>query len=122
KDTLMRVPEIGPKVADSVLLWLNNPDMTKQARELVKLGISFEEKKRSLEGPLSGKSFLVTGTLPVKREEAQALIEKNGGKLLSAVSSKLNYLVVGDDPGSKVQKAESLGVTMISWDDLLKML
>jgi DNA ligase (NAD+) len=122
KEALLLVPEIGPKVADSVLVWLKNSQMIKQAHELVKLGITFEEKKRNLSGPLLGKSFLVTGTLPVKREEAQALIEKNGGKLLSSVSSKLNYLVVGDDPGSKVQKAESLGVTRITWDDLLKML
>ena len=74
-----------------------------------------------MEGPLSGKSFLVTGTLPVKRDQAHLLIENNGGKLLSSVSAKLSYLVVGDDPGSKVEKAQSLGVTMISWDELVAM-
>ena len=83
--------------------------------------LEFEKPKRSTTGPLSGKSFLVTGTLPVKRDEAHEFIEKNGGKLLSGVSSKLSYLVVGDDPGSKVDKAESLGVAMISWDDLVNM-
>ena len=58
-------------------------------------------------------------SLPVKRDEAHAFIESHGGKLLSSVSSKLSYLVVGDDPGSKVDKAESLGVPQITWDNLL---
>ena len=66
-------------------------------------------------------SFLITGTLPVKRDDAKDLIEKNGGKILGSVSSKLNYLVVGDDPGSKLDKAQSLGVTVISWEDLQGM-
>jgi DNA ligase (NAD+) len=65
---------------------------------------------------------LITGTLPVKRDDAKELIEKNGGKILSSVSSKLNFLVVGDDPGSKVEKAESLGVPIIGWEDVLNLL
>lgn len=121
-EELLQVPEIGPKVAEAILHWLSNPEILNQARELVRLGVSFEEPQRNLTGVLSGQSFLVTGTLPVKRDEAHALIEKNGGKILSSVSSKLNYLIVGDDPGSKVQKAEGLGVPIISWNDFLKML
>jgi DNA ligase (NAD+) len=65
---------------------------------------------------------LVTGTLPVKRDEAHSVIESHGGKLLSSVSSKLSYLVVGDDPGSKIEKARAVNVKIISWDELLKML
>lgn len=120
-EELETIPEIGPKVSESILSWLADKRSKTEVRALIKLGVEFEKPKRSATGALSGKSFLVTGTLIVKRDEAHDLIESNGGKLLSGVSSKLNYLVVGDDPGSKVNKAESLGVTMITWDELLKM-
>ncbi len=121
KEELETVPEIGPKVSESILSWLEEKRSQKEVRELVSLGIEFEKINRSTTGTLSGKSFLVTGTLSVKRDEAHELIEKNGGKILSGVSSKLSYLVVGEDPGSKVAKAESLGVAMITWDELTKM-
>ncbi len=119
---LETIPEIGPKVSASILKWTNDKRLQKEVSELLRCGFIFEAATRKREGPLSGLSFLVTGTLPVKREEAQQLIEQNGGKLLSGVSSKLSYLVVGDDPGSKTEKAQSLDVKMISWDELLKMI
>lgn len=118
KDELEKVPEIGPKVSAAILEFLKDKRWKKEVQLLLKAGIEFEKPKRSTSGPLAGQSFLVTGTLPVKREEAQQFIEENGGKLLSSVSSKLTYLVVGDDPGSKVDKAQSLNVKMISWEDL----
>ena len=121
KEELEKVPEIGPKVSAAVLQFIKDKRWQKEVQLLIKAGIKFEKPKRAHEGPLLGISFLVTGSLPVKREEAHQFIEENGGKLLSAVSSKLSYLVVGDDPGSKVNKAESLGVKMISWDDLKKL-
>ncbi len=120
-EDLLQVTEIGPKVADSIEKWLSNKAIVKEAHELVKLGVTFEISKRSTTGPLSGLSFVITGTLPIKRDEAQSIIEKNGGKILSSVSSKLSFLVVGDDPGSKVDKAQSLGVKIISWDELIKL-
>jgi DNA ligase (NAD+) len=120
-EELETIPEIGPKVSISILNALQNNAFVKEVKELTKY-IEFEKSKRNTEGSLSGKSFLVTGTLPVKRDEAHEVIEKNGGKLLSGVSSKLSYLIVGDDPGSKVEKAQSLEVKIISWDELLKML
>lgn len=118
QEELEKIPEIGPKVSASILEWLSDKRCQAEVKALVKVGITFEKAKRNTQGPLTGKSFLVTGTLPVKRDEAQEFIEANGGKLLSGVSSKLTYLVVGDDPGSKVDKAESLGVAMISWEEL----
>lgn len=121
KEELEKIPEIGPKVSGSISEWLTEKRNQLEVKALLKAGIEFEKSSRSAEGPLSGKSFLVTGTLPVKRDEAHEFIESNGGKLLSGVSSKLSYLVVGDDPGSKVDKAESLGVTMISWEQLRKL-
>lgn len=121
KEELEKVPEIGPKVSAAVLQFIGDQRWQKEVQLLLKAGITFEKPKRSHEGPLLGLSFLVTGTLPVKREEAHQLIEENGGKLLTSVSSKLSYLVVGDDPGSKVDKAESLDVKMISWEELRKL-
>ena len=118
---LETIPEIGPKVSSAILSSLDSRQFVKEVRALSQL-MEFEKAKRNTEGPLSGKSFLVTGTLPVKRDEAHEIIEANGGKLLSGVSSKLTFLVVGEDPGSKVDKAQSLEVKIISWDELLKML
>ena len=119
---LETIPEIGPKVSASILKWTSDTRLQKEISDLLKCDFIFEVSKRNADGKLSGLSFLVTGTLPVKRDEAIDLIEKNGGKLLSSVSSKLSYLVVGDDAGSKAEKALSLGVKMISWEELLKML
>ncbi len=121
-EDLLNVPEIGPKVALSIQTWFANPKLAKEVEELQKLGVKIAGPQRSTSGVLSGVSFLITGTLPVKRDEAKDLIEKNGGKILSSVSSKLNYLVVGDDPGSKLDKAQSLGVKIIDWSDLQKLI
>lgn len=122
EEELLQVPEIGPKVATSIREWTSNKKLVKEVHEMLKLGVEITNPVRSTEGALSGMSFLITGTLPVKRDDAKDVIEKNGGKILSSVSSKLSYLVVGDDPGSKVDKAQTLGVKIISWEDLQKML
>ncbi|MBX2988067.1 MAG: NAD-dependent DNA ligase LigA [Bdellovibrionaceae bacterium] len=121
EEELLEVPEIGPKVAKAIREWFDNPVLRREIDEMIELGVEIAAPKRSTDGALSGKSFVITGTLPVKRDEARDFIEKHGGKILSGVSSKLNYLVAGDDPGSKLDKAESLGVAVISWDDLQKM-
>lgn len=115
---LVSIPDIGPKVASSITHWLTQKRLVKEARALLDLGVEFEKPKRAEGGKLSGLSFVVTGTLPVKRDEAHDLIEAHGGKLLSSVSSKLNYLVVGEEAGSKLEKAEKLGVKILDWDGL----
>lgn len=122
EEELLEVPEIGPKVAKSIIEWTSNEQLVQEVHDMIALGVQISNPVRATEGQLSGMSFLITGTLPVKRDDAKDVIEKNGGKILSSVSSKLSYLVVGDDPGSKVDKAQSLGVKIISWEDLQKML
>lgn len=122
EEDLLQVPEIGPKVAKSIIEWTANQRLVQEVHDMIELGVKITNPVRATEGTLSGMSFLITGTLPVKRDDAKDVIEKNGGKILSSVSSKLSYLVVGDDPGSKVDKAQSLGVKIISWEDLQKML
>jgi DNA ligase (NAD+) len=121
-EDLVSIPDIGPTVARSILEWLKNKKHIGQVRSLLELGVEIERPRRKSDGKLSGISFLITGTLPVPRDAAKEVIEENGGKILSGVSSKLNYLVVGDDPGSKLEKAQSLGVNVIGWDDVLRML
>lgn len=121
EEDLVSIPDIGPKVALSIIKWLKEKRLTKEVKSIIQLGVEVEGPQRATTGPLSGKSFVVTGTLPVKRDDAKDFIEQNGGKILSSVSAKLNFLVVGDDPGSKLEKAQGLGVTILSWDDLTKM-
>ena len=75
------------------------------------------------DGPLSGKTFVITGTLPdITRDEAKAMIQREGGKVTGSVSSKTSYLLAGDNAGSKLAKAEQLGVEVINLDALRLML
>lgn len=122
KEELLSVPEIGEKVADKIVEWTHNEIAQADIEELLSLGLKIQGPVRNVSGPLQGLSFLITGTLPLPRDAAKDLIEKNGGKFLSSVSSKLNYLIVGDDPGSKVEKAQSLGVKILNWEDLLLLI
>jgi DNA ligase (NAD+) len=122
EEELMQVPEIGTKVAKAILEWLANPELVAEIQAMQKLGVTITGPVRAQGGKLAGMSFLITGTLPVKRDDAKDVIEQNGGKIMGSVSSKLSFLVVGDDPGSKVDKAQSLGVKIISWEELQAML
>lgn len=122
EEELLEVPEIGPKVAKAIREWMGKKSLSNELDKLRENGVEIQSAKRNAEGPLSGKSFLITGTLPVKRDDAKDLIEKNGGKILSSVSSKLGYLVVGDDPGSKLEKARDLDVQILDWDALQKLI
>lgn len=122
EEELLGIPDVGAKVARSIKDWVDRPAHRKELQELERLGVKAGSAPKK-EGTLSGLSFLITGTLPVKRDQAGALIEENGGKLLSSVSSKLSYLVVGEEPGSKLERAEQLGVKILDWtalQDLIK--
>jgi DNA ligase (NAD+) len=121
EEELLSIPEIGPKVARAILTWTNNKDLVNEVHALQSVGIEIQRPSRGQNGPFRGLSFLITGTLPVKRDVAKDFIEKNGGVILSSVSSKLDYLVVGDDPGSKLERAQNLGVKILSWDELQKI-
>lgn len=124
KEELLTLPEIGEVMAESIISFINSPEVIKLIEELKELGVQpyFEEEEEK-KGPLSGLTFLITGKLPnISREEAKGIIEKNGGKILSGVSKNLNYLIVGEDPGSKLKKAKELNVKIISWDEFLKLL
>ncbi len=120
-DELILIPEIGPKVAQSIIQWISDKKKVEEVRRLLAHGIHLAGPSHQRAGPFLGKSFLITGTLPVPRDQAKQFIEDQGGKILSSVSGKLSYLVVGADPGSKLEKAQSLGVSILSWDELQKL-
>lgn len=126
QEDLEKLEDIGPKVAGSIYHFFSNKDNIEMLRTLEKLGVQFTNQKtqQTVGGNLEGLSFLFTGTLPtLKRTDAEAMVEANGGKILSGVSAKLSYLVVGEDAGSKLDKAKKLNtVKIISEADFLKMI
>jgi DNA ligase (NAD+) len=122
-EELYEVEEIGPKVAQSIVeffLEKRNRDVVEKLR---KAGLQFEQKKHRTGGTLEGKQFVLTGSLPsLSREEATHMIEETGGRVTGSVSKKTNYVVVGADPGSKLDKARSLGIRTIDEAGLRKLL
>jgi DNA ligase (NAD+) len=113
---MQAVPDIGPVVAAAVRDYLDQPQNQALIRELVAAGLNVHAPltSASAPGPLSGKTFVLTGTLDsVPREEAAGAIQARGGKVSGSVSKKTDYVVVGADPGSKLAKAEALGVTIL---------
>ncbi len=125
-DELMQLEDFGPKVATSVHQFFQNPQNIAMLNELEEIGINMTNQKTSNNNDsafLQGKSFVFTGTLnKLKRGEAEEMVEKAGGQILSGVSSKLNYLVVGEDAGSKHEKAKKIpGIHIISEDDFLNL-
>ncbi|MFZ1311347.1 MAG: NAD-dependent DNA ligase LigA [Chitinophagaceae bacterium] len=125
-EELQNLEDVGPKVAGSIHHFFSNKENIKMLEELEKLGLQLKNEKKQLTtgGNLSGQSFLFTGTLPtLKRSDAEAMVEENGGQILSGVSAKLNYLVVGEDAGSKLEKAKKINtVKIISEDEFLQMI
>jgi DNA ligase (NAD+) len=126
EDELKNLEDVGPKVAGSVYSFFRNEDNIAMLKELEKLGLKLKnEKKQKTAGAsqLAGQTFLFTGSLvQLKRSEAEALVEEHGGTIVSGVSSKLNYLVVGEDAGSKLEKAKKINtIRIISEDDFLKL-
>jgi DNA ligase (NAD+) len=125
EEQLMQLEDIGVKVAKSITLFFQNEQNLQMLAELEGLGIQMKNEKKNavVEGGLSGQTFLFTGTLnKLKRSEAEELVEQNGGKLLGSVSSKLNYLIVGEDAGSKFEKAKKINtIKIISEDDFLRL-
>ena len=110
--------EVGPSVARSVLAWFSSETGRALLERLAKLGIDPQGtapgEGGNSGGAFAGKTFVITGTLPtMSREEAKAMIEANGGKTTGSVSKKTDYLLAGEKAGSKLTKAESLGVPIL---------
>jgi len=126
EEALQNLEDVGPKVAGSVLQFFTNPQNIELINALEALGLQLKNEKKQFSsgGNLSDQTFLFTGTLvKLKRSEAEELVEQNGGQLVSGVSSKLNYLVVGEDAGSKLEKAKKINsIKIITEEQFLKMI
>jgi DNA ligase (NAD+) len=124
EETLQQAEEVGPKVSQSIGQFFHESHNRELVERLRKAGLTFEHAVRKKSGgPLAGKTFVITGTLPtIARDEAKTRIESAGGKVTGSVSKKTDYLVAGADPGSKLDKANSLGVPVIGEPELLEML
>jgi len=122
EEELLSINEIGPQIAESVVSYLSDRANTEHIRRLLDMGIRLEES--SPRGDLlAAKVFVVTGTLnSMSRSEAKELIERNGGRMASTVSSSTDYLVAGESPGSKLQKARELGIAILDEKGFLDLL
>ena len=126
-EQLLAVPDTGPRIAESVVAWFADTYNHDFVRGLRTAGLQFAGEKKLIESEgdsLAGKTFLYTGTFAnFSREELETRIAANGGRLLSGISKKLNYLIVGENAGpSKVEKAQKLNVPMINEDEFMAML
>src|SRR6267378_2569906 len=123
-EDLSEVPEVGPKVAASIVEFFSEPANRKLVEKLRKAGLRFtEERKAPRDSRLAGKTFVFTGALAHRsREQAEELVVSHGGKVSSSVSKKTDYVVVGSEPGSKYDKAKSLGVTILDEAQFEKLL
>lgn len=125
-EQLQVLEDVGPKVGGSIFQFFSNPDNIAMLVELEQLGLTLKNEKKEMSGTgsLTGQTFLFTGTLPtLKRSQAEAMAEEQGGQILGGVSAKLNYLVVGEDAGSKLEKAKKINsVRIISEEEFLQLI
>ena len=123
EDDLVQIPDIGETTARDIVNFFSNEENQKILNRLSDYGLKMEMEKEDTTDKLAGLTIVVTGTLPtLGRAEAKALIEKNGGKCTGSVSRKTSYLVAGEAAGSKLEKAQALGVPVIDEAGLLAML
>jgi DNA ligase (NAD+) len=127
KEKLTSLEDVGPKVATTVADFFSMPENQHMVDQLEKQGVNLSNHhkgQQSESGALAGKTFLFTGTLSqFKRSDAETMVEERGGTIVSGVSSKLNYLVVGTDAGSKLEKAKKLGtVSILTESEFLTMI
>ena len=127
EEDLAAIEGVGPRIAQSVRAWFSPPANQRTIARLKSYGLQMalpEEEKPEPEAlPLAGMTFVITGTLPSwTREEAKAIIQRYGGKVTNSVSRRTTYLLVGDNPGSKLQKAQQLGIPTITEEELRAMI
>ncbi|MBN2060398.1 MAG: NAD-dependent DNA ligase LigA [Deltaproteobacteria bacterium] len=120
---LTSIDEIGPQIAESVVSFFQEDSNRSHIRSLLEAGIHFENIPSGNKGPMAGKTFVITGTLnSMKRSEAGEMIKAKGGSLSSSVTVNTDYVVAGESPGSKLQKARALDIPVIDEKEFLRML
>lgn len=122
-DSIVEIDGIGSVMAQSVVQYFALPKTAEMINEFRALGLKLTEPVAEKKNDIfKGKTFVLTGTLPtLKRSQAAKIIEDNGGKVSSSVSKKTDYVLAGEEAGSKLVKAQNLGITIISENDLFKM-
>ncbi|MDP3111114.1 MAG: NAD-dependent DNA ligase LigA [Thermodesulfovibrionales bacterium] len=125
-ERIMQIKQMGEKIASSLFMFFSDQKNIDLLNFMVKLGMKitnpdFKSAEKG-EMPLEGLTFVITGTMPKSRKEIEGLIEANGGHASSAISASTSYLVAGEEPGSKLAKAKTLGVKTISYSELLKLI
>ncbi len=122
-EDLMGIPNVGGVVAKSIHEWFSEPANQKEVDSLLKAGVEIEKVKKAGPGPLTGKTFVITGTLEtLSRDEAKERIRALGGKTTDSVSKETDYVLVGEDPGSKAEKAKKLGRPILDEQAFLALL
>jgi DNA ligase (NAD+) len=123
-EELVQVEEVGPRVAEAIQEFFQEKRNQEVVEKLRQAGLQFQQARiRKTGGKLAGKQVVLTGTLPTySRDEAKAMIEESGGRVMGSVSKKTDYVVAGADAGSKLEKARSLGVTILNEEGLQKLL
>lgn len=123
-EQLTALDEIGPRIAESVVDYFSRPETNKLLNKLAAAGVKMtEEQPEQASSSLAGKTFVLTGTLPtLTRSDAATLIASHGGKISSAVSKKTDYVVAGDEAGSKLDKARQLGIIILDETGLQQLL
>ncbi|MCJ7655504.1 MAG: helix-hairpin-helix domain-containing protein, partial [Dehalococcoidia bacterium] len=123
-EKLQEIPSIGPKIADSIVAFFRQGQNKKIIERLRKAGVKLEaEKAKRKDLPLAGLEFVITGSLEAfPRQEAEAKIKALGGKAGSDVTRKTSYLVVGEEPGSKLARAQALGTKTLTEAEFLELL
>lgn len=122
-EELEQIPDIGPVVSAHIVGFFHQKHNIELIEKLIKLGIHWPKEKAEFKSKIAGKTFVLTGTLTtMTREAAEEQIEKQGGKASNSVSKNTDYVIVGENPGSKYEKAKKLGVTIIDEDALIKLL
>jgi DNA ligase (NAD+) len=123
EETLQTVTAIGPAIAQSVVHFFSEKHNREILRRLEKSGLTMEGSAAPAAGPLSGKTFVLTGTLPtLTRDQARTMIEAHGGKVASGVSKTVQYVVAGEDAGAKLERARALNIPVLSEADLTTMI
>ena len=120
---LQAIDEVGPVMAESVVEYFKQPQVKKLLAKFKAAGLNLSEPKRQVSGNrLEGKKFVFTGELAgIKREEAGLWVQNQGGKVVASVSKSLDYLVVGENPGSKLAQAKQLGIKILNQKEFEEM-
>jgi DNA ligase (NAD+) len=124
EEELQSVEEVGPNTAAAIRAWFSHSRHRELVEKLRARGVNFvsRERRPATDGLLSGRTVVITGVLPVSRDEAASRLEAAGARVVASISRKTDYLVAGEAAGSKLEKAKSLGVRVVTWEEMLGIL